>query len=60
MARGTTSDTAAGFTRKSTTGVRKGPSSKNVRATADRQENPAGMLRGGITSPLKGPDKGAG
>jgi len=40
-------------------GMRRGPSQKNLGPSASRQANPAGMVRG-MSPGLKGPDKGAG
>lgn len=52
---GTTAKTAAKARTASTSGVRHGPSDKNVRATAKPRPAPA---LGSRMSPLKGPDKG--
>lgn len=50
---GTTAATSAAMKSKSTTGVRHGPSNKNVNATAKRKPAPKGP-----TGPLRGPDRG--
>lgn len=41
--------------------IRRGPGNKNLGPSANRQENPAGRVRGiAAQGGLKGPDKGAG
>lgn len=55
---GTTASTAAKFKAASTSGVRHGPSNKNVQSTASPKGVHGKGTSGSTTSPIKGPSRG--
>ena len=53
MKKGTTMSSASHMTNKANSGIRHGPSNKNVKATGKMKGKPSGP-----TSPIKGSDRG--
>jgi len=47
------------FMQQANSNIRRGPGNKNLGPTANKQPNPAGMIRG-MSPKLMGPDKGGG